>query len=754
MLQAGQPCHYIPLSRNRRFTGRDAILRRLKERLFIDKECQKLAVVGLGGVGKTQVVLQLAYWVKETKPDYSVFWAPALSDGSFEQAYTEIARRLNIQPKDNEDLRESVRRYLELEYGRKWLMIVDNADDKEILLGSPDKPGSIDQYLPESDNGLILFTTRSRELAVAVAGSDIVTLHEMSVEEATEFLKRTLVNKQLLQNKATTEELFHELTYLPLAIAQAAAYLNQNQMSIRKYVTLLRSTEQDLVSLMSREFHDNTRYRGSQNAVATTWLVSFDKIRRFDSNAAKLLSFVSFIEPKAIPQSILPKPLVEEEMEHAIGVLCGYAFLVRREDSDMFDMHRLVHVAIRVWVQKENITNETETSAIQHLASIFPSGDEDNRSLWREYLPHAQHALRVTQEYQYAKRFDLFYRVGLCLYKDRRFKEAITPLEETCQWRKQHLPRENSSRLSSEHTLAIAYLDNRQIGAAIEILEHVVAIQKEMLKEEDNNRLTSEHELASAYFKNRQIGVAIEIFEHIVAIQKEMLKEEDNRRLTSEHMLASAYLKDQRIGVAIKMLEHVVAIEKETLKEEDYDRLVSEYELAKAYLENKQIGAAIELLEHVVAIQKNTLKEEDHSRLLSEHALASAYLENQQIGAAIKILEQVVAIKKETLKKEDHSRLTSEHELASAYLENQQIGAAIKILEHVVAVRKKTLQKEDRSRLVSEHDLAYAYLKDRQIKKSIALLEHVVAVVGKAVDIIDENWRVSQDLLTEAYGML
>ncbi|KAI1746899.1 hypothetical protein F4782DRAFT_522988 [Xylaria castorea] len=706
--QAGRHCYYyIPLSRNRRFTGRDNILGELKEKLFIDRNCQKLAVVGLGGVGKTQVALQLAYWVMDNKLDYSIFWVPAQSDESFEKAYVEMARRLKIQVKVDEDLKEAVRRYLESEQAEKWLLIVDNADDMGILFGLSDKPGGISKYLPERDNGLTLFTTRSREVAVAIAGSDVIDLHEMSKEEATEFMNKTLVDKDLLQDEAITEELVQDLTCLPLAIAQAAAYLNQNQMPIKKYLALLRNTEQNLVKLMSREFHDNTRYQGSQNAVATTWLVSFDHIRRSDPNAAKLLSFVSFIEPKAIPQSILPGPLVEEEMEHAIGVLCGYAFLVRRGHENTFDMHRLVHIATRVWIQRENVVEETETRAIQHLAAIFPSNSHRNRSKWREYLPHAQHALQVAQEYQDRKRFDLFYLMGRCLYEDRRFKEAIIALEKTVRWREQHLAKEDDSLLGPEHALAHAYLGDRRIKLAIEIFEHVVAVRREKLLEEDNRRLTSEHELARAYLEDRRVREAIEIFEHVVAIEEKKLQNDDESRLISEHELARAYLYDGQIKEAINILEHVVAVEKRTLSEESHDRLASEQALAYAYLNDRQTEKAIKILERVVAIEKTALREEDDSRLVSEHTLAKAYLETNQIRKSIEILEHVVAVRKKTLAEEDFERLSSEQTLAKAYLQTGRVGEAITLLEHLVSV-KDDLDINDEDKLASRDLLIMA----------------------------------------------
>ena len=40
--------------------------------------------------------------------------------------------------------------------------------------------------------------------------------------------------------------------------------------------------------------------------VASTWLLSFDQIRKSEMAAAELLSFVSCIEPRGIPQSLLP----------------------------------------------------------------------------------------------------------------------------------------------------------------------------------------------------------------------------------------------------------------------------------------------------------------------------------------------------------------------------------------------------------------------------------------------------------------
>jgi hypothetical protein len=415
--------------------------------LLFSQKSPSVALVGLGGVGKTQVALELAYWVKENHPEHSIFWVPALSGATFEQAYAEIAKKLAIRKAaDDEDVKESVRRHLSSRAAGPWLLVVDNADDVGVVLGNSDVPSGLFQYLPESESGVVLYTTRSPD--VALRATDEVELHKMSEQEATTMLEKSLKRKGLMGAGAVVEELLDELTYLPLAIAQAAAYLDRNRLSVADYLTLLRGAEDDMVGAMSREFHDST-------PVATTWLVSFDQIRKTDEPAAELLSFISQIEPKAIPRSILPRPESEEKIVHAIGTLCGYAFLGRREDSDLFDMHGLVHMAARVWIKRQGRARETETAAIQHLVATFPSADRRSRTLWREYLPHALRVLHASKECSIEERHDLSFRVGRCLKQDRRFKEALRCFEDAYEWTKERLAEEDESRLTAEHALAM-----------------------------------------------------------------------------------------------------------------------------------------------------------------------------------------------------------------------------------------------------------------------------------------------------------
>ncbi|KAL8660631.1 MAG: hypothetical protein Q9202_006376 [Teloschistes flavicans] len=447
-----------------------------------------LALVGLGGIGKTQVALELAYTVHKHRPEYSIFWVPAISAESFEQACRSIATQCCVaSDSKDEDTKESVQRYLSSDRAGKWLLIVDNADDEEILFGGSSYSRRITDYLPQSENGRILFTTRHRGIAVSLARNKVVEVQEMDQEEATVFLTNSLTEHELPQDSTIVTELLNELAFLPLAIAQAAAYIYTNQISIPEYLSLLRSTEQDMVSLLSREFHDDTRYKNSRNSIAATWLVSFDRIRRSDPVAADLLSFMSCIENKAIPRSILPSIEPPERMVHAIGTLRAYAFVTRRNDVDSYDMHRLVHLAIKIWLDKQSTREALSEKVAIHLTIGFLGANYDNRHTWRDYLPHALHFLERTRMLDTEARYDLCLVFGKCLL-DARATQAVI-------W---------------QHELAKMCRVAGQVNRAIKLLEYVVGIQKKALRADHPDRLASERMLLAYQAEIKDLNEEVE----------------------------------------------------------------------------------------------------------------------------------------------------------------------------------------------------------------------------------------------------
>lgn len=122
----------------------------------------KTAIVGLGGVGKTQIALEIAFRVREKYPDCSIFWVPATDAVRFRNAYRMIGQLLGIDGinDDKADVEELVKKTLSHESMGSWLLIVDNADSHDLLSGN----NNLVAHLLFNRQGSPLFTSRNREL--------------------------------------------------------------------------------------------------------------------------------------------------------------------------------------------------------------------------------------------------------------------------------------------------------------------------------------------------------------------------------------------------------------------------------------------------------------------------------------------------------------------------------------------------------------------------------------------------------------
>ncbi|KAH6724975.1 P-loop containing nucleoside triphosphate hydrolase protein, partial [Leptodontidium sp. MPI-SDFR-AT-0119] len=418
----------VPFDRNPNFTGRGTQLAQLEERLFVGKQTTKVAITGLGGVGKTQLVLELVYRIKDKYRNCLVIWIPATNMESLHQAYLDVARQLKIPGSDEDkaDAKKLVQEYLSKEYVGRWFLVFDNADDVNMWI-TQSRPGSgrLIDFLPRSKQGCIIFTTRDRKTAVKLAYQNVVEVPDMDENVAIQLLQKCLVNPDLVHNRPDTIALLKELTYLPLAIVQAVAYINENGITFADYLLLLADQEEEVINLLSEEFEDDGRYHNIKNPVATTWLVSFEHIRHRDPLAADYLSFMCCIDSKDIPLSLLPLGQSRKKDMEAIGTLSAYSFITKRPADAALDLHRLVHLSTRNWLRKEKLLTHSTERVITRLEEVFPDEDHKNRSVWRIYLPHARYVLESNLiDKCWGNRINLARKVGMCLYSDGRFNEA------------------------------------------------------------------------------------------------------------------------------------------------------------------------------------------------------------------------------------------------------------------------------------------------------------------------------------------
>jgi len=202
------------------FTGRAGLLPELRRLLAADGITKAHALHGMAGIGKTALAIEYAHCYAS---HYDVvWWITAWTPAIIKKHLLDLAQALGLMNRSN-DIESAVPRLCGVLQDRsRWLLIYDGVEDPDVLA----------DLLP-SGGGHVLITSRCPwwgELAVAVP----VGLFEPD-ESAALLLKRI---PRLSLGDA--ERIAEAVDNLPLAVAQAAAYLDETGLPADQY---LRSLE-------------------------------------------------------------------------------------------------------------------------------------------------------------------------------------------------------------------------------------------------------------------------------------------------------------------------------------------------------------------------------------------------------------------------------------------------------------------------------------------------------------------------------
>ena len=91
-------------------------------------------------------------------------------------------------------------------------------------------------------------------------------------------------------------DLLQDLDGLPLALAQAGSYMRETNTSITEYLELYNSTWDDL---MKDEAETKFREYGNRS-IRTTWVISFEQIRRQNKAATNMLQLWTLLDNRDI----------------------------------------------------------------------------------------------------------------------------------------------------------------------------------------------------------------------------------------------------------------------------------------------------------------------------------------------------------------------------------------------------------------------------------------------------------------------
>ena len=374
----------IPYNRNIYFTGREKLLLDLKESLSDKSGPAVLTQVmsGLGGVGKTQTALEYSY--RFGKEYIAIFW---ISGEHLLNDFTNLANVLNLKERQERDLKNIVIPAILgwLNENPGWLLIFDNAEE----------PSSLQEFLPKSGVGNILITSRNTHWGNLAKPLEVPVMEK---DEAVSFLLERSGYKNISEkDKKQVEILSEELGYLPVALEQAAAYIESSGCGFEKYLQYFKAQAREMMKRAKPEEYPHT--------VATTWKVSFEAAKEENEDSVDLLKLCAFLAPDDIPLKIIREGReflqgkwdIDLSLDDSILSLRHYSLISRVGDS--VSIHRLVQAITREEMEEEE--KKIWCAAALHIMNkAFPQETNDHRT-WEEckiLLPHGEAVLKYSEE--------------------------------------------------------------------------------------------------------------------------------------------------------------------------------------------------------------------------------------------------------------------------------------------------------------------------------------------------------------------
>ncbi|KAJ4002988.1 hypothetical protein NW766_012638 [Fusarium irregulare] len=675
----------LPYSYNPDFVGRSEILEVLKSQLghtaieSQSKGNRKAALHGLGGVGKTQVALAYSHWLQGISKSTSIFWVHASSAERFSEGYTKIAKACKIPGHEDPSFDElsAVKTWLESDESGQWMMIVDNADDMHLFFPQSDPSSksvsnddeSLAKFIPECAHGTVLITTRNMQVGSRLLkGKRPIEVGKMDEYEATQLLRQML--KQGDESMETLLQLSSRLESLPLALVQAAAFIQENCITVSEYLELLNGSEEDLIQLLDEDFEALGRDSDTPRAVAQTWMLSFQQIERQYPFAGELLSLMSLFDRQAIPLEFLEfyseetkraESNIRMQLVKALGVLKAFCF-IRAERGGDHNMHRLVQLVTKTWLARKGTVVGYAREALHAVSEFYPYADFEEVSTCTAYISHAYSVLgtqKIESDEDKLLRASLLHRVASFYFYQGRLPEAERLQREGLLIRKELLGYDHAETLVLTSDLASSLRRQGEWEEAEKLDVSIVETWKRLKGEESHKTLNAMNDLATTFSGQDKLEQAKQLYDHVFQVRKRLLGADHIDTVWAMDNLATTFEGKE----AEEMQRRVIEAKVRTYGEEHPETLHSKGNLALTLFEQGEVGEAEEIQVQVLDTSKRVLGENHPYTLTSMSNLGSTWMllgklsidtrhlypDVDMLGDARKLLQECVRLRTELL---------------------------------------------------------------------------------------------------------
>jgi tetratricopeptide (TPR) repeat protein len=718
----------------------------------------RAAVHGLGGIGKTQLVVR---YIQERRDRYpaGVFWLRADLESSLVADLASLAWRLELPEREAPEQERQIEAALRwLRAHDRWLLVLDNAE--------PATAEAATRWLPGL-SGSLLLTSRTPMWHPRLG------LGPLDAEVAGRFLL-TRAGEAGAGAAAAAENVARSLGGLPLALEQAAAYLEVSGRDLAGYAGLLRTRVVELMREGKPEEYPRP--------LATTWQLSFQRIESERPSAAALLRLCALLAPDDIPISVLEagaRELPEElrgfladgiELDRTIAALRRYSMTERQGDG--LRVHRLVQAVVRESMRTDGQLGHWLAAAVGLLASAFPADVEDPAGwpLCARLLPHAQATIGVADGAEPERATRLMDRVagylrargeyalarplleralmirerqlgprhpdtaasldglGVVLWLQGELAAARPHLERALAVRERLLGPDHPDTGDSLNNLALLLWSRGELAAARPLYERALAIFERTLGPDHLNVAHTLNNMALVLWSQGDLAAAGPLYERAVAICERVHGPDHPETAQAVHNLANVLRDEGRLAAARPLYERALDVRERILGPDHPDVAQSVNSLALLLQAQGEPAAAGPLYDRALAIRERVLGADHPDTAQSLGNVAGLLRDRGERAAARSLLERALAIRERVLGPDHPDTATTLDELGLALRDQGEQAAAREMLERALAIRERVLGPDHLDTAASLDHLALLLRDQEEPRAASALLERARAI--------------------------
>jgi tetratricopeptide (TPR) repeat protein len=426
-----------------------------------------------------------------------VFWIDAHSESSISLRLKQIAKDNALNPPSA----DSALRWI-FSLDSNWFMVFDNADERYNV---------IEKYIPFGNKGNILTTSRN-DASARVTSFASHLVDQMEEEEALSLLLKSS-NLRLGSGSSNAAKCIVDvLGYIPLAIDQAGAYIQQKKCGLDCYLDLYKRHHKDLMS----DPH-LTGASGYGSSIYRTWDISMEEIKhRAGSSdehiahpaecALALHGIFAFLDKENISEDIFENAAANYKHNEIIewkepypqlsldakvlpldpngnlnrivfyaGIQVLKSFALIKGDSKSYSVHQLVHMWSRDRLLHDTMISNWESARALLASSVKVNQDGDNHTFLRMLLPHIKANNKYAVDLNLGIKYhdEIFSRFAYLYDTQGNWDDAKKLREKIVEERGKLLGENHLSTVESRSDLAMAYYEQGRLNEAKNILEKV-----------------------------------------------------------------------------------------------------------------------------------------------------------------------------------------------------------------------------------------------------------------------------------------